>query len=106
MVLGGRKDAERLREIEEIVGAGDEDKLHLLIATDILVDWLVSFGRRLGLREMEFVGWMCPCHRRVVRPDENGNKPAFHLISKDEGTVQCNINPLLWQETFVKPLDT
>ena len=52
---------------------------------------------------LEFVGWMCPCHRRVVRANDDGSKPAFHLISKDEGKTQCTLNPELWMECFVKP---
>lgn len=51
--------------------------------------------------ELEFVGWLCPCHRRVVRPNPDGSKPDHHLISKDEGTFRCNISPELWQRTFV-----
>ncbi len=56
--------------------------------------------------DLEFVGWLCPCHRRVVRPEPDGTKPTFHLISKDEGTLKCNVNPDLWLETFVRPLET
>jgi hypothetical protein len=52
---------------------------------------------------LEFVGWMCPCHRRVVRPDLDGRKPEYHLISKDEGETRCNIDPGLWMETWVRP---
>jgi hypothetical protein len=51
---------------------------------------------------LEFVGWMCPCHRRVVRPNPDGSRPDYHLISKDEGTLRCNLSPDLWLRTWVE----
>lgn len=65
-----------------------------------LPGYAVRFGQDPTL---EFVGWMCPCHKRVVRPDPDGNKPDYHLISKDEGELRCNISPDLWMETWVRP---
>jgi hypothetical protein len=59
-------------------------------------------GAVMDIASLEFVGWLCPCHRRVVRANEDGSKPDYHLISKDEGTLRCNISPDLWQETYVR----
>lgn len=64
-----------------------------LVPYDIFIDGVLT--------PLEFVGWLCPCHRRVIRPID-GEKPQSHLISKDEKVTKCNISPNLWQRTYVE----
>lgn len=83
------------------------DRAQRRLAVDEVIEQLRAYPQWMEeMLSVEFVGWLCPCHRRVVRPNPDGSKPDHHLISKDEGQLRCNISPDLWQRTYVLKEDT